>query len=71
MTKNYSESWLKTNFLEQSAWGANSSSFKQEIPCIIWNQEVYSSIHQPLNLSLFWARSMKFMPPMPLFENAC
>ena len=56
-----------TYSMEQSpAWEANKFSASQEIPPILWNQKVhYRVFTKACHLSLFWARSIQYMPPIP------
>jgi hypothetical protein len=49
---------------EQSlSWEADRFSASQEFPHILLNPEILYHIHNSLQLSLFWARSIQSMPP--------
>ena len=56
-----------TYSMEQSpSWEANQFSARQEISPILWNRKVhYHVFTRACHLSLFWARSIQYMPSIP------
>jgi len=59
-----------TYSIEQNpSWEANQFSASQEIPPILCNQKVhYREFTRVCHLSLFWARSIQYMPQIPCLK---
>jgi hypothetical protein len=51
------------------SWEAEPLSARQEFPRIVWNQKVHYHFYKNPRLSLFWARSIHSMLPIPLSED--
>ena len=48
---------------QRPSWQANRSTASQQIPCILWNQNVITAFTTARHLLLSWASSIQSMPP--------
>ena len=64
--KYYNDTYLLTHSIQHSpSWEANRFSASQEIPHTLWNPKVHYRNTSARQLSLFWTRSIQFIPSHP------